>query len=213
MDALLLIVSAVILAGDQFFKYWITQNVELYGEYPVIPGFFHLTYLQNDGAAFSMLRGMRWPLVAVACACTIAILVYILKGKGSRWSKLGMAMILGGALGNLIDRIRFGYVVDMFEVEFTEYAVFNIADMCIVTGGVLFCFIFLFFPNAGKGEKTGKKQGQKKSAFPETGKLVNEEPGTKWTETNILESYDLERMLKEEDIPETGDKPEDKREN
>jgi len=201
MGSLFLILSVIIVAGDQIFKHWIVQNIELGGQLPVIPGVIHFTYLRNPGAAFSMLEGMRWPLVAIACLCSAAIVVYLLRAKTNPWNKVGLAMVLGGAIGNLIDRIRFGYVVDMFETEFVDYAVFNIADVCITLGGILFCVVFIFFTRPAEKPARPRKRA---SVIPETGKLVNEEPDTEWTETKILESYDLERML-DADLPSAED--------
>ena len=201
MGSLFLILSALIVVGDQLFKHWIVQNIELGGQFPVIPGVIHFTYLRNTGAAFSMFEGMRWTLVVIACLCCAAIVVYLIRAKTNPWNKVGLAMVLGGAIGNLIDRIRFGYVVDMFETEFVDYAVFNIADVCITLGGILFCVVFIFFT---KAEEKPAKPGKRKSAFPQTGKLVNEEPDTEWTETKILEAYDLERML-DTDLPAAED--------
>lgn len=158
-----LLISLAVLGGDQLLKHWVTENVPMHGAHPVIPGFFHLTLLHNTGAAYSILQGMRWPLIVVACVCVVCILVYLLRGKGTVLSRAGMAMVLGGALGNLLDRIRFGYVVDMFEVEFVEYPVFNVADMCIVVGGVIFCFLFLFFPE-GKRKRPAPTHVQEKQS-------------------------------------------------
>ena len=201
MGSLFLILSVIIVAGDQIFKHWIVQNIELGGQLPMIPGVIRLTYLRNTGAAFSMFEGMRWPLVVIACICYVAITLFLVRAKTNPWNKVGLSMVLGGAIGNLIDRIRFGYVVDMFETEFVDYAVFNIADICITLGGILFCVVFIFFT---KQEEKPEKPRKRTSAFPETGKLVNEEPDTEWTETKILEAYDLERML-DADLPAAED--------
>ncbi len=202
MSALFLLLSAAIVAGDQIFKNWIVNNIALGGEMPVLPGVIHFTYLRNTGAAFSMFEGLRWPLVVIACVCCGAILVYLFLAKTNPWNKVGLSMVLGGAISNLIDRVRFGYVVDMFEVEFVDYAVFNIADVCITCGGILFCIVFIFFTK----EAPRAKPRRRDSAFPETGKLVTEEPETEWTETKILEAYDLERML-DTDLPAEAAEP------
>ncbi len=201
-----LLISAAVVAGDQILKHWVVAHIALGGEWPVIPGVLHLTYLQNTGAAYSMLQGMRWPLVAVSCLCSAGIIFYLLVSKTKGWSKVGMALVLGGAVGNLIDRIRLGFVVDMFEVEFIRYPVFNLADSCIVVGGILFCVLFLFFTTSAKSDPEPPKK-QKNSAFPETGKLVTEEPDTVWTETKILEAYDLERMLEAQDAETPQEEP------
>jgi len=143
---------------DQLTKFLVVANIPLYADVPVIPGLFHLTYVQNTGAAFSALQGMHW----------LFILVFVLFAAGIVWefscNRLGfttferwcVVAVFAGGLGNMIDRIRLGYVVDMIEVEFIRFPVFNVAD-CFITCGCILLLVHLFFLNRDFW-KDGKKQ-------------------------------------------------------
>lgn len=192
---LYLLIAAIIVAGDQAFKYWITQNVQLNSTSDLIPGVIHLTNVHNTGAAFSLMSGMRWVLVGVTAVCVIAMIVALFKMKLGFWGHLTLAMLMGGAIGNGIDRAFVGYVVDMFEVDFVKFAVFNVADCFITVGGILFCLAFIL------GETKHKKPIPEPSHAkrpPQPGELIIEDDGGEWTETRILESYDLEQLLSKE---------------
>jgi len=160
------IVAAIIAVGDQLFKSWIIANIELGGQIDVIPGIIHLTYVRNTGAAFSMLSDMRWPLIIISLVAIVAIIFVLIKKKFAFWINGSLCLVLGGAVGNLIDRVFRAFVVDMFEVEFTTYAVFNFADCCIVVGGIVFCIAY--FIVSTKAEK------EKKNALPQTGENTGE---------------------------------------
>lgn len=139
--------AAGIVAVDQWVKYLVVQNITLFGHVDAIPGLFHLTYVQNTGAAFSSFEGMRWLFVGLFAALTVAIVWEYFKKpmpftKMDRWC---LAAIYGGGLGNVIDRIRLGYVVDMVDVDFMEFAVFNVADCFIVCGSILLMISMIFF--------------------------------------------------------------------
>lgn len=139
--------AAGIVAVDQWVKYLVVQNIALFGHVDAIPGLFHLTYVQNTGAAFSSFEGMRWLFVGLFAALTVAIVWEYFKKpmpftKMDRWC---LAAIYGGGLGNVIDRIRLGYVVDMVDVDFMEFAVFNVADCFIVCGSILLMISMIFF--------------------------------------------------------------------
>ena len=130
-------VLAVLL--DQLSKFWIVANIPLYGQIPVIDGLFHLTYAQNTGAAFSSFEGAQWLFVLVFALLTAGILWEFPKKRMpftalERWS---IVAIYAGGIGNIIDRLQLGYVVDMIEVEFMEFAVFNVADCFITCGAIL----------------------------------------------------------------------------
>ena len=110
--------AAGIVAADQVTKLLVLQHIPLYAEIDAIPGLFHLTYVQNTGAAFSSFEGMRWMFVGLFAVLTVLILVEYFKKRMpfatfERWC---IAAIYGGGLGNVIDRVRLGYVVDMIEV-------------------------------------------------------------------------------------------------
>ena len=133
---------------DQWTKWLVVANIPLYSAVPAVPGIFRLTYVRNFGAAFSSFQGMRWVFVAIFAVLTVAVLFeYFIKPMPfstlERWL---IASIYGGGLGNVIDRVRLGYVVDMIEVEFMEFAVFNVAD-CFITCGCILLMIRLVFFN------------------------------------------------------------------
>lgn len=140
---LYLIIAGLVVIFDQLFKYFIVMNVELGGHMDMIPGIIGLTNIRNTGAAFSILEGMHWLLLPITAVCVVFLIVYIFKTKLGVLGHLSLAFILGGAVGNAIDRVAFGYVVDMFELEFMNYAIFNIADCFIVCGGILFFICYL----------------------------------------------------------------------
>ena len=165
---LYLALALVITAADQLFKYWITANIPLGGHMDLIPGVIGLTYVQNTGAAFSLFSGMRWLLLAVTAAASVLIIVLLFQRRFATFGLVSLAMILGGALGNLIDRLFLGYVVDMFEVQFTNYAIFNIADCFVVVGGILFCVYYLFLHDKYKKRLAQDDKAPADTPEPET---------------------------------------------
>ena len=147
--------SAAILALDQWVKYWITVNLPLGESPPLLPGFVQLRTVHNFGAAWSSFSGMRWLLVGVTSVIVLAV-AYVLVRRIVR-HPLGVAacfLILSGGLGNIIDRVRLGYVVDMFDFQFMNYPVFNVADIAVVSGALLAVIYYLWFY-----EKYDKKDG------------------------------------------------------
>lgn len=141
-----LLLSAVLVVLDQLVKDWVQQAIPLYGVKPLLPGVLELTYVQNTGAAFSIFREHTWLLALVSAMASVMILVLLLRRTmPGLLAQLSLALILGGAVGNLIDRALHGYVVDMFNLQFMDFAVFNVADIGISVGGVLLCFYVLFF--------------------------------------------------------------------
>jgi signal peptidase II len=109
----------------------------------LINGFISLTYEKNTGAAFSILSGQRWPLAAIMFVCIIIITAILLRYNEGFWGTLGLAAVLGGAVGNLIDRVVLGHVVDMFSFQFVSFAIFNVADIFITLGGLTFIIFFI----------------------------------------------------------------------
>ena len=137
-----------IVAVDQWTKILVLEQIPLYGHVEAIPGLFHFTYVRNTGAAFSSFAGAQWLFAVIFLALTAAIFYEYFKKRlpfttAERWL---IAAIYGGGLGNMIDRIRFGYVVDMIEVDFMRFAVFNVAD-CFITCGTFALIISLLFFN------------------------------------------------------------------
>jgi signal peptidase II len=137
-----------IVAADQWTKWLVLEHIPLYGHVDAIPGLFHLTYVRNTGAAFSSFEGAQWLFALIFLVMTVAIIYeYFFKRlpftTAERWL---IAAIYGGGLGNMIDRVQFGYVVDMIAVDFMEFAVFNVAD-CFITCGCFLLIAHLVFCN------------------------------------------------------------------
>ena len=148
MQALFLAVFAAIIAvADQVTKYLVLVHIPLHTQVEFIPKVLGLTYVQNFGAAFSSFQGMQWLFALIFVAFTVAV-IWEYRKKAmpftafERWC---IAAIYGGGLGNMIDRVRFGYVVDMLETKFMEFPVFNVADCFITCGCILLAFHLVFF--------------------------------------------------------------------
>jgi signal peptidase II len=159
------IVTVLILILDQGLKYWTSVNITLdTGMKELIPGVLHLANVHNTGAAFGLLKDTqwaRWLFVVLALILAVVVIVVlaknIVKGGFGRWT---LIPILAGALGNCIDRIISGYVVDMFELEFMTFPVFNVADIFVTVGGILFCFYIMLYkaPELSEEEKAAEEE-------------------------------------------------------
>ena len=142
----LLLISAAIVALDRWTKVWVGKHIELGGAIPVIPKVFRITHVLNEGAAFSLFADsaspehVRWGLILFSSAAALAVLVALVKtGRVFTLTTVALALVLGGAVGNDYDRIRFASVVDFLEVHIVNYhwPDFNVADSAIVTGACL----------------------------------------------------------------------------
>ena len=150
------LLSALWVAVDQVVKYLVRTYIPLYASVPFLPG-MDLTYVQNTGAAFSLLSEHTWVLTLLSAVVSVGLVVAMAKRFLPHWSgMLSLALLLGGAVGNLIDRALLGFVTDMFETTFVHFAIFNVADIGVVVGGILLCLhvIFAF----GKGWKEEKEE-------------------------------------------------------
>ena len=145
-----------IVAADQFTKFLTVANIALGQRIPFIPGLIRFTYVQNTGAAFSSFEGQQWLFALIFCVFTALMLwEYFKKSMPfSTFERWCIAAIYGGGLGNMIDRVRLGYVVDMIETEFMRCPVFNVAD-CFITCGcvLLIAHLILFNKEFFKDEK------------------------------------------------------------
>lgn len=140
-----LIVCALFIAADILTKYAVTSNMSVGSTIPLIDGVFHLTYVRNTGAAFSMLSGQRVFLILLPVVIIVALLIYVIvKKPRSKLLLLSFSMIISGGIGNLIDRIRLGYVIDFFDFRLINFPVFNVADIWVTVGGALFIILLLF---------------------------------------------------------------------
>ena len=134
--------------ADQVVKYLVVAKIPLHTEVPFINGLVHWTYTQNRGAAFSSFEGMTWLFVIVFVLFTAGVIWEFSKKRWpfttfERWC---IVSVLAGGVGNMIDRLRLGYVVDMIEVEFISFPVFNVAD-CFITCGCILLMVHLVFFN------------------------------------------------------------------
>ena len=149
--------AAGIVALDQYTKYLTVANIALYEDVPFLPGLLQLTYVQNTGAAFSSFEGQQWLFALIFAVFTGMIIWEFFKNtmKFTAFEWWCIAAIYGGGLGNMIDRIRMGYVVDMIETTFIEFPVFNVAD-CFITCGCILMMAHLILFNK-EFWKDGKK--------------------------------------------------------
>ena len=139
--------ALAIVGVDQLVKYLVVANIPLFGSAPLLPGILKLTYVQNTGAAFSMLSGMQWLFVVIFVLLTAMLLFEYFKKRlpFTNFERWCIAAIYGGGLGNVIDRVLYGYVVDMFQTEFMDFAIFNVADIFITCGCIALMVHIVFF--------------------------------------------------------------------
>jgi len=152
-------VFAALVIADQIVKKLTETNADKL-PVKVVGGVLDITYTTNTGAAFSMLTGARWFFVVIVALSLAAIAFILIKGYfKSAWGVWGLIFVAGGALGNGIDRALHGYVVDMFEFKFINFAVFNVADVWVTTGAIcLFVYLFFYFDKEHRQEARSKKQ-------------------------------------------------------
>lgn len=135
----------VALILDQVSKWWVMQAMDLYESVPVIGHFFKLTYIHNPGAVFGLrLGGMYIHLALAAVALTFVCVMLWRLPQDAKWPSVGLALVLGGAIGNIIDRVRFGVVIDFLDFGFgdTRWWIFNLADSWVSVGTVLLLFTY-----------------------------------------------------------------------
>lgn len=144
---LMAVFAALILIADQLTKFLTVAKIPLYGKVDFLPGIVSLTYVQNDGAAFSMLEGQQW-LFAVVFAVFAAFIIWEFSKKRlpfTTFERFCIVAVFAGGLGNMIDRLRLGYVVDMIATDFMNFPVFNVADIFITCGCILLMLHLIFF--------------------------------------------------------------------
>lgn len=139
------LLSLGVLALDQWVKQYVSVHIPLNGSQPFLPGFLELSRVHNYGAAWSTFWGKRWILVVIT-SFVVLILLYLVIRRVVRHpiGVLACCLIAAGGLGNILDRVRLGYVVDMFRFEFISFPVFNVADVCINVGCALGVIYYLW---------------------------------------------------------------------
>lgn len=147
MTFIILLFSVIIATLDQLIKYQLMNYITFQNQVELIPGILDLVYWQNQGAAFGILQGHKLLLV-VCTAIILGLMVYILfkKKPVNKWFNTAMSLVIGGALGNIADRIFRGYVIDYLKLKFFAPA-FNLADVCITLGTVILLIYVMFFYN------------------------------------------------------------------
>lgn len=141
---LLSIIGGSILV-DQIVKIIISSTMDVGETIPVIKDIFHFTYIRNEGAAFGMLSEHRWVFMIISSVAIVAMCIYLFKFCKERMlTRIGVALVIGGGIGNMIDRIFLGYVVDMIDCRFIDFYIFNVADSCVCVGaGIVFLGVLL----------------------------------------------------------------------
>ncbi len=131
------ILALLLVLLDQGVKYLVLTKIPLGGHVPFLPHLLELTYVQNTGAAFSILETHTWLLALVSLVMSVLLAWALFKPLFRHpLGRFFLSLVLAGAVGNLIDRAFRGFVVDMFNVLFMNFAVFNVADICVVVGGI-----------------------------------------------------------------------------
>ena len=140
------LIAAALIALDQLVKYLVMTNIPLGEHVPFIPYILDLTYVTNTGAAFSIFSEHTWALAVVSLVMSIVLAAALWLGLFKHpLGKLTLTLLLAGAVGNLIDRAFRGFVVDLFYVLVMRFAVFNVADICVVVGGIAAGLYYLFW--------------------------------------------------------------------
>lgn len=146
LQFILLLAIAVLVGIDQLTKYLVISNMELDQSIPVIDGVFELLRHHNPGAALGILPNQRWIFITFTFIVMVVILVILMSGKFRKYKLANVAgvLILAGGIGNMIDRLAYGYVVDFLYVKLINFPIFNFADCCVVIGAALLLVAFLF---------------------------------------------------------------------
>ena len=198
------IVGMLVIILDQGVKYWVTNNIMLNTvTEPLIPGILSLVRMHNDGAAFSFLSGgnARIYFVILTAVFTVAVIIALvtnfINGKFGRWC---LVLVTAGALSNCLDRILYGFVVDMFKIDLFDFAVFNVADIFITVFALLFIIYIIF-----GGEKTKDRD---KDEFDE---YDDEEADSRSLSGDLRDTVDSVRERKSSKKPRYDDYVEDRK--
>lgn len=150
-----IILTAIIILLDQLTKWLAVTFLKSVDTIPLLEGILHLTYVENRGAAFGILADNRWVFIIISTIAIIGLSIFLFKfAPKNCWLKIGIIFILGGGIGNMIDRIFLGYVIDFIDFRLINFAVFNTADSFVCIGAVLLLIYIFFFSD--KEEKKGK---------------------------------------------------------
>ena len=127
----------ILIIADQGLKFWISVNIKLGTSQVILPNVLALTNVRNDGAAWSVLSGQQWFFTVITIVALGMMGYFFWKLRNDNLYMSAISLLIAGTLGNFIDRIRLGYVVDMFETLFMNFPIFNVADMCLTFGVII----------------------------------------------------------------------------
>ena len=157
-----LLIILLVIVADQITKYITVQYLKPLNTVPILEGVFSLTYVENRGAAFGIFQNQRWFLIILPILIVSVAIIFLIKNRNeSILTRISLAIILGGAIGNLLDRIFRGYVVDMFQFTFFQFPVFNVADMAVVCGTIILALQLLFYnENTSDGNQANEENSE-----------------------------------------------------
>lgn len=174
---ILLIIAFIYL--DQLSKYLAVIYLKGGESFPIIKNVLHLTYVENEGAAFGMLKDHRWIFMIISSVAIIGLFVYLVKNhKASRLQNVALTMIIAGGIGNMIDRVVLGYVVDFIDFTLINFAIFNVADSFVCVGvGLLIIYLLMTLKREHDAEKASKSAdtGTPAADNPSAGAMVSGE--------------------------------------
>ena len=158
-----ILIIVLCIAADQLTKICAAANLKEISTLPIIENIFHFTYVENRGAAFGMLADHRWVFMILSVVGIAAIFVYLTVTKPkSWWMRLALCFIVGGGVGNMIDRIARGYVIDFIDCRFINFYAFNVADSFVCVGCAM--FIIAVIIDEVRERKLKKSAGEDKNA-------------------------------------------------
>lgn len=137
--------TCLLILADQLTKFWALEQLHNANQViPVIDGVFELRYLENRGVAFGMMQGQTWLFVPVTLVVAVFLIVMLFRSpmRNNKLFGFSAAMVIAGAIGNLIDRVAYGYVIDFLYFKLIDFPIFNFADCCVVVGA---CLLFIYF--------------------------------------------------------------------
>lgn len=205
-----LLVMCVLLAADQLTKHFIYGHCDKSGDIVIIDGVIRFTAVENTGASFGIFKNSTAGLTAVSLICSVVLILFIFYSypRRNKWLRASLVMIAAGAIGNVIDRLAFGYVRDMVYFELIDFAVFNFADSCLTVGTVVLVIYILFMYNKDE-EEARKRREAAKAGGEETDVAVNTDGGNDGAEPAAAENDESgldAKSAEDEDRGEPGGK-------
>lgn len=155
-----ILITGAVIVLDQASKWLAVKYLIPIETLPIIKDALHLTYVENPGAAFGMMKNSRWIFLVVSSVAIVGIIIYLIKfAPKNKLCQLSLAFILGGGIGNMIDRLALGYVVDFIDFRLINFAVFNVADSFVCVGAALLIIYVLFIEGKDNQKNEVEKNG------------------------------------------------------